>query len=85
MVSKEKLEQIEEMLNKRRWAKDCLRANIAEPHQITHREVNKNVKIAVLQSEVLPARESELRGLIESIAPEWWGDETKVLLNKNVT
>lgn len=82
----EKLEQIEEMLNKRKWAKDCLRANIAEPHQIVMRGVKKNVKIAVLQSEVLPARETELRALIKSIAPEWWGDEeTKVLLNKNVT
>ena len=85
MISKEKLDHIEEMLNKRRWAKDCLRANIAEPHQITYRGVNKNVKIALVQSEVLPKKEVELRGLIESIAPEWWGDETKVLLNKNVT
>ena len=44
----------------------------------------QNVKIAVLQSEVLP-KETELKELIKSIAPEWWGDETKVLLNKNVT
>ena len=86
MVSKEKIEQLEEMLNKRRWAKDCLRANIAEPHQLVYRGVKKNVTIAVLQSEVLPARESELRELIKEIAPEWFGDEeTKVLLNKNVT
>ena len=85
MISKEKLDHIEEMLNKRRWAKDCLRANIAEPHQITYRGVKKNVKIALVQSEGLPKKETELRGLIESIAPEWWGDETKVLLNKNVT
>jgi hypothetical protein len=84
MVSKEKLEQLEEMLNKRRWAKDCLRANIAEDSQIVMRGVKKNVKIAVLQSEVLPLKEVELRELIREIAPEWWGDETKVLLNKNV-
>ena len=44
------------------------------------------MKIALLQSEVLPKKEVELRELIKSIAPEWWGDEeTKVLLNKNVT
>jgi hypothetical protein len=67
MVSKEKLDQIEEMLNKRRWAKDCLRANIAEPHQIVMRGVKKNVKIAVLQSEVLPQKEVELRELIREI------------------
>ena len=83
MVSKEKLEQLEEMLNKRRWAKDCLRANIAEPHQIVMRGVKKNVKIALVQSEVLPKKEIELRELIKSIAPEWFGDEeTKVLLHK---
>ena len=40
MVSKEKLEQIEELLNKRKWAKDCLRANIAQEDQIA----NKGVK-----------------------------------------
>ena len=86
MVTKEKLEQLEDMLNKRRWAKDCLRANIAEPHQIVMRGVRKNVKIALVQSEVLPKKETELRELIKSIAPEWFGDEeTKVLLNKNVT
>ena len=41
MVSREKLDKIEEMLNKRRWARDCLRANIAEPHQIVWRGVYK--------------------------------------------
>jgi hypothetical protein len=73
------------MLNKRRWAKDCLRANIAEREQIVMRGVKKNVKIALVQSEVLPKKGTELRELIKEIAPEWWGDETKVLLNKNVT
>ena len=38
----DKLEQIEDMLNKRRWAKGCLRANIAEPHQIVYRGVKKH-------------------------------------------
>ena len=73
------------MLNKRKWTKDCLRANIAQEDQIVYRGTKKNVKIAVLQSEVLPKKEVELRELIKSIAPEWFGDEeTKVLLNKNV-
>ena len=44
MVSKETLDQVEGMLNKRRWAKDCLRANIAEPHQIVMRGVKKNAR-----------------------------------------
>ena len=67
MVTKEKLEQLEEMLNKRRWAKDCLRANIAQPEQIVMRGVKKNVKIAVLRSEVLPKKEIELRELCKVV------------------
>jgi hypothetical protein len=39
----EKIEQHEEMLNKRKWAKDCLSANIAQPEQIISRGVNNNV------------------------------------------
>ena len=83
MVTKEKLEQIEQMLNKRRWARDCLRANIAEPHQLVYRGVKQMLRLLFLQSEVLPKNETELREPFKSIAAEWWGDETKVLLNKN--
>ena len=70
------------MLTRRKWAKNCLRANIAKPDQITYRG---KVKIAELQSEILPTRETELRELIKDIAPEWDEDETQILLNKNVT
>jgi hypothetical protein len=85
-ISTDDLQLLEGMLNKRRWCKDCLRVNIAEPHQIVHRGVNGQFKIAVLQSEVLPKKETALRELVKRIAPEWWGDEeTQVLLNKNVT
>ena len=58
-------EQLEEMLNKRRWAKDCLRANIAQEEQIVYRGVKTNVKIAPAQGEVLPKKEVELRELIK--------------------
>ena len=43
MVSQEKLEQIEEMLNKRKWARDWLRANIAQEDQIVYRGVKKKM------------------------------------------
>ena len=75
------MEDIERMLESRRWAKDCLRVNITEPDKIIQRG---KVKISLLQSEVLPKKETALRAAIQAIAPEWWGDETQVLVNKNV-
>jgi len=42
-ISKEKLEQLEEMLNKRKWAKDCLRANIAQEDKIIYRGPKKKM------------------------------------------
>ena len=75
------MEEIEQMLQARRWAKDCLRINITEPEDIIQRG---KVKISKLQSEVLPKREAALRQAIEAIAPEWLGEETQVLVNKNV-
>ena len=75
------MEDIEKMLESRRWAKGCLRVNITEPDQIIQRG---KMKISLLQSEVLPKKETALRAAIQAIAPEWWGDETQVLVNKNV-
>ena len=73
--------EIEKMLESRKWAKDCLRINITEPDKIIQRG---KVKLSLLQSQVLPKNETALREHIKAIAPEWWGDETQVLLNKNV-
>ena len=75
------MDVIEKMLESRKWAKDCLRINITEPDKIIQRG---KVKISLLQSQVLPKQETTLREHIKAIAPEWWGDETQVLLNKNV-
>ena len=52
-IDSEKLMLLESMLNKRRWCRNCLRANIAEPHQIV---IRKTVKIALLKSEVYQKR-----------------------------
>ena len=76
------MDEIEKMLESRKWAKDCLRINITEPDKIIQRG---KVNISLLQSEVLRKdKETALREHIKTIAPEWWGDETQVLLNKNV-
>ena len=76
------MDEVERLLEKRRWAKTCLRVNIAAPEEI---EVRGKVKVAHLRSNVLRKdKEPELYEAIKGIAPEWWGDETRVTLNKDV-
>ena len=48
---------------------------------------HNNYKIALCESNTLRTKEKKethLRDLIESIAPEWWGDDTKIIVNRNV-
>lgn len=78
------MDRVEELLVKRRWCKDCLRLNIAQEGQVITRGRSGNFKVALIQSNVLRKNEHELREAIQAIAPEWWGDETQVLVNKNV-
>ena len=78
------MDKVEELLAKRRWVKDCLRLNIAQPEQIIARGKNNKFKVALVQSNLLGKKEHELREAIRYIAPEWWDDETQVILNKNV-
>ena len=47
----------------------------------------KKTKIALVESEAPQRRcrtDRELLAAIEHIAPEWWGDDTKVSINRNV-
>ena len=75
------MDKVEELLRSRKWSKDCLRDNIAQPEQIVTRG---KVKIALVKSNVLRKDEHELREAIRFIAPEWWDEETQVTLNHNV-
>ena len=47
---------VEELLNKRKWAKRCLRANVAQPEDIV---VYGKISVAVIYSNVLNKRERE--------------------------
>ena len=78
------MDKVEELLRKRKWAKDCLRVNIAQPDQIITRGTTGKVKSALVKSNLLRKNEHELREAIRFIAPEWWDDETQVILNHNV-
>ena len=78
------MDKVEELLRSRRWAPDCLSVNIAQPDQIITRGASGKVKIAKVRSNLLRKNEEELREAIRIIAPEWWDDETQIILNHNV-
>jgi len=77
----EKLAEIEACLSKHRWVKYCFRVNIFPESMI--KECNKS-KLALCESNTLRIKEKKIRDLIESIAPEWWGDDTKIVINRTV-
>ena len=77
------MDRVEELLRKRKWCNTCLRANIAEADAIKQ---CGQLKVASLRSNVVRAdKEPELYEAIKSIAPEWWGDETRITVNQDVT
>ena len=78
------MDKVEELLRSRKWAKDCLRVKIAQPEQIITRGKVGKVKIALAKSNPLRRDEHEPREAIRFIAPEWWGEETQVIPNRNV-
>ena len=74
---------VEFLLCKRYWAPICLRSNIARPEDI---EIFKKTKRVHLESNVCDGSPTDklLREAVQAIAPEWWGDETKIVVNRNV-
>ena len=74
---------VENLLQTRRWAKTCLRHNIVRPEEV---EMWKKTKIAHVQSNspTKSKHDQALKSAIEAIAPEWWGERTRICLNKDV-
>ena len=77
------MDRVEELLAKRKWEKRCLRSNVAQPEDVVQ---CGSVKVAKIYSNVLNKRkkEPELYDAIKEIAPEWWGDDTQITLNKDL-
>ena len=77
------METVELLLRNRRWEPICLRSNIAFPEQI---EQIKKTKRARLDSNACGSTTTDrlLRAALKDIAPEWWGDETHIVVNRNV-
>ena len=81
------MDRVVVLLGKRRWIKHCLRANIAKEEDIARYGHNGSIKVAKVASNVLNNREKEpeLYDAIQAVAPEWWGDDTQITLNKDLT
>ena len=77
------MDKVLELMSKRKWQKHCLRANVAQPEDI---KICGTVKVAKIYSNVLNNRdkEPELYDAIRDVAPEWWGDDTQITLNKDL-
>ena len=76
------MDRVEELLRKRKWCETCLRANIADPDAVQQRG---QLKVVRLRSNVVKSnKEPELYDAIRAIAPEWWGDETRITVNQDV-
>ena len=75
------MEIVEFLMARRNWRNMCLRANIVPKEKI---EMWKKTRLALVESNALGKSERLLREAIQLIAPEWWGDETKFTLNRNV-
>ena len=76
--------ELEDCLSKRRWLKDCLRVNIVPESMIQQRSSCKAVLCESNTLRMKEKKEIHIRDLVESIAPEWRGGETKIMLNRNV-
>ncbi len=79
------MEIVEKLLEARRWQGHCLRSNIVSPEDIV---LHKKTKIALVENNSPQPKKSkidrELVKAIEDIAPEWWGEETRICINRNV-
>ena len=77
------LHDLEQALASRRWEAQCLRTNIVQPDKI-FTYPSGNMKVALCESNTPRKNEQRLRELIQNCAPEWWGDDTTLTLNRNV-
>ena len=78
------MELVENLMAARKWRNMCLRANIVPKDKI---QLWGKVKLALCESNAPIKGNSHDRKLveaIEAIAPEWWGEKTRVCLNRNV-
>ena len=76
---------VEKLMETRKWQNRCLRSNIVRPEMSIY---SKKTKLAMVESNSPQPKKYKLdRALlkaIEDIAPEWWGADTRLCVNRNV-
>ena len=78
-------EIVEFLLNNRTWSPTCLRTNIAKPEDFYVGPTGfKRVHLLSNLVGHTTHQDRLLRSALELIAPEWWGEETHITINKNV-
>ena len=79
------MDVVEKLMESKRWHKRCLRSNIVKKEDVF---LYKKTKLALVESESPQPKKyrrgRELVEAIEAIAPEWWGEETRICINRNV-
>ncbi len=77
------MDKLLELMSKRKWQKQILRANVAAPEDIV---TYGTVKVAKIYSNVLTTeeKEPELYDTIKDADPEWWGDDIQITLKKDL-
>ena len=76
------MERVEELMAKRKFVKHCLQTGCAAPEDCV---MTGKIKVAKIYSNLLWQREEpELYDAIQAIAPERWGEDTRVILNKDL-
>lgn len=78
------MDEVEELLVKCKWQPNCLRLSIAEQKDMCVSGKSGKFEVANVQSNMIQEPERDLKVAINLIAPEWWDDETQVILNENV-
>ena len=78
------MERVESLMATRKWRNMCLRTNIVSKDKI---QQWGKVKLALCESNEPKKKNLHDRKLVKAIAeiaPEWWGENTRVCLNRNV-
>lgn len=78
------MERVESLMATRKWRNMCLRTNIVPKDKI---QQWGKVKLALCESNEPKKKNLHDRKLVKAIAeiaPEWWGENTRVCLNRNV-
>ena len=75
------------LLDNRAWVHSCRRVNIVKPEDaLVSASGFRRARVTsnVVQVQNVQTQDRLPRKALEAIAPEWWGDETQIAINRDV-